>query len=92
MKSNILALNNKPYPAYKALKQEFIFERYKFQIDYVQGDPFAAPSKCVIKISKTEFSNFAQQNCSKKNQFLYVTFLDDVLPKKISKIETKRYG
>ena len=26
MKSNILALNNKPYPAYKALKQEFIFE------------------------------------------------------------------
>ena len=82
MKSNILALNNKPYPAYKALKQEFIFERYKFQIDYVQGDPFAAPVNVSLKFQKLNSPILLSKIGFQKNQFLYVTFLDDVLPKK----------
>ncbi len=48
MRHQIISLDRKPYPHYKALKQEFLFEQYKFEIDYVQGDPFAAPSKCVV--------------------------------------------
>ena len=92
MKSNILALNNKPYPSYKSLKQEFIFERYKFQIDYVQGDPFAAPSKCVIKISKTEFSNFVQQNWVPEKSIPLCDFFGRRFAKKISKLRPRDMG
>lgn len=45
LKTELLKINRKPYPAYKSLKGEYQFEKYTLFIDHVQGDPFASPSR-----------------------------------------------
>ncbi|GAB3798680.1 ABC-ATPase domain-containing protein [Virgibacillus kimchii] len=43
-------LNNKGYKAYKSVQGHYKFQEFDLYIDYVQGDPFAAPSKIRIVI------------------------------------------
>ena len=38
-------IDHKGYPAYKETKGVYQFEQYILDIEHVQGDPFAAPSK-----------------------------------------------
>ena len=45
------SLDRKGYPAYKSIKGEYKFRQFTLIIDRVQGDPFASPSKIIIKIS-----------------------------------------
>ncbi|MGJ9459267.1 ABC-ATPase domain-containing protein [Oceanobacillus sp. CF4.6] len=44
-------LDNKGYKAYKSIQGHFRFNDFELYIDYVQGDPFATPSKIRIVIS-----------------------------------------
>lgn len=44
------SINRKSYPAYKAAKGIYQFDRYTLSIDHVQGDPFASPSHISIRI------------------------------------------
>ena len=44
-------IDRKNYPAYKELKGAYKFEEYIFTIEYVQGDPFAAPSRVKIEVA-----------------------------------------
>ncbi len=49
---NILtAINRKSYPAYKDTRGSYQFGEYVLNIDHVQGDPFASPSKVSILVS-----------------------------------------
>ncbi|RKQ28658.1 ABC-ATPase domain-containing protein [Oceanobacillus halophilus] len=45
-------LDNKGYKAYKSLQGQYHFHNYILYIDYVQGDPFASPSKIRVVIPK----------------------------------------
>jgi len=44
-------LNNKGYKAYKSVQGHYNFRDFDLYIDYVQGDPFASPSKIRMVIS-----------------------------------------
>jgi len=50
----LTAINKKSYPAYKDLRGSFQFPGYQLNIEHVQGDPFAAPSKLSIQVDKSK--------------------------------------
>lgn len=57
LRNLLQSINRKSYPAYKDTRGSYGFGDYILNIDHVQGDPFAAPSKVSIKIpgSKAQF-------------------------------------
>ncbi|MBE9064086.1 ABC-ATPase domain-containing protein [cf. Phormidesmis sp. LEGE 11477] len=46
-------LDGQSYREYKRIKGNYGFPEFKLSIDYVQGDPFAAPSRLCIRVSQT---------------------------------------
>ena len=44
-------IDHKSYPAYKDARGSYRFPGYVLNIDHVQGDPFASPSKVSIQVS-----------------------------------------
>ena len=60
LNSTLLKLNNTSYKAYKDIKGNYQFEDFTLIIDYVQGDPFAAPSQLRVIIPQT-VANFPAQ-------------------------------
>ncbi len=44
----LFSLDNRGYKAYKQIKGEYDFQEFTLIIDYVQGDPFAAPTQCSV--------------------------------------------
>lgn len=42
------------YGAYKQIKSGFEFPDYEFHVDYVQGDPYAAPSKVRVRVDQEQ--------------------------------------
>ncbi|WP_249870583.1 ABC-ATPase domain-containing protein [Oceanobacillus saliphilus] len=49
-------LDNKGYKAYKDIQGHYRFDDFDLYIDYVQGDPFATPSKIRLVVSKEKRS------------------------------------
>lgn len=49
LRSNLRAINHKSYPAYKTLAGSYSFGKYNLNIEHVQGDPFAAPSRLSVE-------------------------------------------
>lgn len=47
-------LDGKGYKAYKDIKGSYFFEEGTLYVDYVQGDPFAAPSRIRVRIKMNE--------------------------------------
>ena len=47
-------INGKGYKAYKETKGAYDFADFSLSIDYVQGDPFAAPSHLSIQIPSSQ--------------------------------------
>lgn len=52
--SLLMSINRRSYPAYKDLRGSYQFPGYQLNIDHVQGDPFAAPSKLSIQVKKAQ--------------------------------------
>lgn len=50
LKTLLQSIDHKGYPAYKGLKGSYQFGNYQLDIDHVQGDPFAAPSRVSIQV------------------------------------------
>lgn len=50
LRSNLRAINRKSYPAYKSLAGSYSFGKYILNIEHVQGDPFAAPSRLSVEV------------------------------------------
>ncbi len=44
-------IDRRGYPAYKDTKGAYSFGRYVLEIDHVQGDPFASPSKVSVRVA-----------------------------------------
>lgn len=57
LRSSLRAINHKSYPAYKSLAGSYNFGRYLLNIEHVQGDPFAAPSRLSVNVSH-KFAGF----------------------------------
>lgn len=51
MRTLLLSLDRKSYPAYKSLNGRWQFGDYILSVDHVQGDPFASPSDLSVEIS-----------------------------------------
>lgn len=51
---NIRSIDGKSYKAYKSIQGRYNYDRFDLVIDYVQGDPFATPSKIRIVVPVTE--------------------------------------
>ena len=54
LENNLLQIDRKSYKAYKQIAGSYTYPRYTLYIDYVQGDPFASPSKIRIGIPEKE--------------------------------------
>lgn len=44
-------IDGKGYKAYKDIQGEYVFPDFRLMIDYVQGDPFAAPSRLRVRMA-----------------------------------------
>ncbi len=49
-RSKLLKINGRDYKAYKEIGGVYEFPEYQLYIDYVQGDPFAAPSRIRVRV------------------------------------------
>ena len=66
LEKNLMSINRRSYPAYKDLRGSYQFQGYQLNIDHVQGDPFASPSKLSIQGEENPGEDF-QKNIIKKN-------------------------
>ena len=67
LKSTLLKIDNANYKAYKDIQGNYQFPNFTLTIDYVQGDPFASPSKFSIKIPQS-VAKFPQQLYQSKSR------------------------
>lgn len=51
LRNNLRSINRKSYPAYKSLGGSYNFGKYVLNIEHVQGDPFAAPSRLSVNVT-----------------------------------------
>ncbi|MCM1173477.1 MAG: ABC-ATPase domain-containing protein [Blautia sp.] len=51
LRNNLRSINHKSYPAYKSLAGNYSFGKYILNIEHVQGDPFAAPSRLSVEVN-----------------------------------------
>lgn len=54
LEKQLMSLNRKSYPAYKDLRGSYQFPEFQLNIDHVQGDPFAAPSRLSVLVKKAQ--------------------------------------
>ncbi|MCT1903144.1 ABC-ATPase domain-containing protein [Oceanobacillus sojae] len=54
LKNSLLQMDRKSYKAYKQIAGSYTYPRYTLHIDYVQGDPFASPSRIRVVIPEQE--------------------------------------
>ncbi len=66
-------LDGKGYPAYKDIRGSYRFDEFTLFIDYVQGDPFAAPSRLRVRLPMG-VANFPQN--TRANQSRRVALRD----------------
>ena len=52
LRNRLQALDGKSYKAYKDLRGCHQFADFTLHIDYVQGDPFAAPSRVWVEMRR----------------------------------------
>jgi len=88
LKTRLKSLNRKSYGAYKDIKGNFQFTNFNLSIDYVQGDPFAIPTRISIQIDieKSGFNPDYWCNTDRKIAFEdYLARSTKVACKKIAK-------
>ncbi|MFS0752300.1 ABC-ATPase domain-containing protein [Oceanobacillus sp. 1P07AA] len=56
LQDKLAAIDRKGYKSYKQIQGTYTHPSFKLQIDYVQGDPFASPSKIRIIVDHTKRS------------------------------------
>jgi predicted ABC-class ATPase len=60
LQNDLNRINGKGYKAYKDIQGEYTFNNYVLSIDYVQGDPFASPSRIRV-IVEQKIAKFPQK-------------------------------
>lgn len=92
LKEELRKIDGKGYKAYKDLQGEYDFKDYILCIDYVQGDPFASPSRVRIVIDK-KIANFPENLLDKKYKRIAVSdFITRLFYSNINKYSEKIFG
>ena len=52
LKRQLSSLEGRSYREYKSIKGDYEFPDFELTIDYVQGDPFAAPSRIRLRLNQ----------------------------------------
>lgn len=86
------AIDHKSYPAYKDLKGAYSFGTYVLEIDHVQGDPFASPSRLSILINGTRASFPAAYYREKHCRIALQDYLNRLFYQEIEKYTFKAKG
>lgn len=63
----LMSINRRSYPAYKELKGSYIFPDFQLNIEHVQGDPFASPSRVSIYLKRSQ-ANFPEEYYESKHK------------------------
>lgn len=63
----LMSINRRSYPAYKELKGSYIFSDFQLNIEHVQGDPFASPSRVSIYLKRSQ-ANFPEAYYESKHK------------------------
>jgi len=71
LKNKLRSINQKSYGSYKSIKGQYSFPGYELSIDYVQGDPFATPSRISVQVKhdKNGFPPTLWHNTDRKIAF-----------------------
>lgn len=75
LRTALRQIDHKSYPAYKQLRGTYRFSGYVLDIEHVQGDPFAAPSKVSVHV-KGDAAGFPAELYASEGQ---KTALEDTL-------------
>lgn len=62
LEKSILSLEGRSYPAYRDLKGRWDFGSYILNIEHVQSDPYASPSRLAIEIKHPGFPEHLYEN------------------------------
>jgi len=81
----LLSINRKGYKAYKGIAGKYDFKDYTLFIDYVQGDPFASPSRIRVRIPHV-LSDFKEDLFNTKHKKIaFCDFLSRVFSNNIKR-------
>lgn len=84
LQQQLKQIDGKSYKAYKQIQGKYSFRNFDLLIDYVQGDPFAAPSKIRLRINDRDFKVAEEW---KKDRRKY--YAEDLITRKIAKTINK---
>jgi predicted ABC-class ATPase len=79
-------LDGRGYPAYKDIRGHYTFDTFTLFVDYVQGDPFAAPSRLRVRVPMS-VANFPKSACNNRSRSIA---LRDFLSRKFSEACRRR--
>ncbi|GGF16825.1 ATPase [Halobacillus andaensis] len=85
LKNVLQQIDGKSYKGYKQIQGSYSFSSYQLKVDYVQGDPFAAPSKIRVQIPQKIKKVDPQWKETKSRQ----TYTEDVLARKVAEVLEK---
>jgi len=92
LKKDLDRIDGKSYRLYKDLEGEYNFENYILSIDYVQGDPFASPSRIRV-IVKQNLAKFPKELFDNKNRNIAVAdYLTREFYSNINKCSQRVFG
>ncbi|MBN9656511.1 ABC-ATPase domain-containing protein [Halobacillus sp. GSS1] len=92
LQQHLKQIDGKSYKAYKQIQGTYSFDRYDLMIDYVQGDPFAAPSKIRIRIPHSERRIFPEWKKNSRRKYYAEDQITRVIAKTIYKTQTSVKG
>lgn len=81
LRTLLLSIDRKSYPAYKSLAGIYRFPGFQLSIDHVQGDPFASPSHLSVFVPHRTAGFDASLYCTKMRK----TALEDYLIRQFGK-------
>lgn len=86
LKKLLLNIDGKGYKAYKSIRGTYSFENFDLYIDYVQGDPYASPSKIRVRVPQKK-AKFPVEYFKTKERKIA---LEDLITRKVYKQIGKR--
>ena len=68
LEQQLKQIDGKSYKGYKGIQGTYAFQKYTLKIDYVQGDPFAAPSKIRVIVPDDQRKILSEWKKTKRRQ------------------------
>ncbi|HWO98333.1 MAG TPA: ABC-ATPase domain-containing protein [Bacillus sp. (in: firmicutes)] len=93
LKKQLLQLDGKSYKAYKDIQgKRYEGDGWLLHIDYVQGDPFASPSRIRLEMSQSKAGYKKEWIHPSSRQTAFEDFIAREAAEKINQLERKRKG